>query len=68
MILKGLGVVELYDSVNKTTQSFELAHANRIMAMKDNGGWLVKDSKLIYTNEYGIVKTTDTRLSKRTDK
>lgn len=66
--MKLRGEVELYDTVNKTTQLFQLAHANAIMGMRDNGGWILKNEKLVYTKEYGIINRTDSRLSRKADK
>jgi len=66
--MKLKGVVELYDTVNKATQSFQMSHANEIMAMRDNGGWIVKSEKMVYTKEYGIISRTDSRLSRKASK
>ena len=63
--MKLKGVVELYDTVNKTTQSFQMSHANAIMSMKDNGGWIVKSEKMIYTKEYGIINKSDSRILRK---
>ena len=37
------------------TKDFEIAHAERILKMPNNGGWkLPKDSKFTFDNENGI--------------
>jgi hypothetical protein len=46
---------------NGVTQQFELAHAERILRMRNNGGWaLPKDSKFEFVDN-GIRRRTDTK-------
>lgn len=46
---------------NGVTQQFELAHAERILRMRNNGGWaLPEDSKFEFVDN-GIRRRTDTK-------
>ena len=39
----------------KTTREFEIAHAERLLKMQNNGGWrLPKNSKFEFSKENGI--------------
>ncbi len=46
-----------YDKLEKP-QEFELSHAQRILNMKNNGGWKLVDSKFILDDNGDIKRKT----------
>lgn len=48
-------IVLLECTTLKTTREFEIAHAERLLKMQNNGGWrLPKNSKFEFSKENGI--------------
>ena len=49
-------------------REFDIEHANRLLAMKPNGGWhLPSDSEYIYTEGNGIEHQGNKRKDKRAE-
>ena len=44
--------VELFNSVLDSTEAFEITHAERLLRMRNNGGWtLPEDSQYTFEND-----------------
>jgi hypothetical protein len=58
-------LVQLVCPTHELSQEFEIKHAERLLRMKNNGGWqLPKNSDFKFTNDNGI----EYRGNKKTDK
>lgn len=61
--------VRLVCPTHNLTDDFTIEHANRLLRMRNNGGWqLPKDSNFKFSNEHGIECRTNKKTNNGAEK